>query len=574
MMGRRAIRYLLASWALGGLLVAGGCTNRQYRASADKEVYGAIAGKTPAVPNTERHFTIDQTNAFSLQGLPVSDKMEGSLGPAAASERGAHVLSLEKALATAVKCSRTYQDSREKLYLTALSLTLSRHAFTPLFTAGGTGDYQVQTEEAVALVPDPANPGETKVITSDNLAEQHSLHGTGKVGVEWLIRDVGKISAALTTDFLRFLTGDPRTVTSSALGATFSRPLLRNSAYKTEQENLTQAERDLLYELRSFVSFRKGFSVQVAKAYYGVLGNRDRVRNSFLNLQSSRRTAERTRALASEGRTTQSDLGRLSQQELSAESTWVDAIRSYKRALDDFKFQLGLPVAIQLMLDDRDLQQLTIRHPEIDITNSIRVALAARLDYQNVNDQYADSQRQTVLAADRLKPQLDLVASGGINSVQEIRGFALPDPQRYHWNAGLDVDLPLNRKAERNGYRSALIAEAKAARTVAQRQDEIEQQVRESWRTLEQAKRTYEISEIGVKLAERRVEEQELLAQLGRAKAQDQVDAQNDLANSMNQRTQALVDHTIARLQFWNDMGILFIKENGQWEEPNHAKTK
>ena len=33
------------------------------------------------------------------------------------------------------------------------------------------------------------------------------------------------------------------------------------------------------------------------------------------------------------------------------------------------------------------------------------------------------------------------------------------------------------------------------------------------------------------------------------------------------QRTQALVTHTIARLQFWNNMGILYIKENGQWEE-------
>src|SRR5205814_3384712 len=47
-----------------------------------------------------------------------------------------------------------------------------------------------------------------------------------------------------------------------------------------------------------------------------------------------------------------------------------------------------------------------------------------------------------------------------------------------------------------------------------------------------------------VKIAERRVEEQNLLAELGRAKAQDQVDAQNDLVSSKNQRTQALVGHT------------------------------
>jgi outer membrane protein TolC len=77
-----------------------------------------------------------------------------------------------------------------------------------------------------------------------------------------------------------------------------------------------------------------------------------------------------------------------------------------------------------------------------------------------------------------------------------------------------------------------------------------------------------------VKLAERRVEEQELLSEVGRAKAQDQVDAQNDLINSKNQRTQALVTHTIARLQFWNNMGILYIKDNGQWEDIQSAKAQ
>ena len=77
-----------------------------------------------------------------------------------------------------------------------------------------------------------------------------------------------------------------------------------------------------------------------------------------------------------------------------------------------------------------------------------------------------------------------------------------------------------------------------------------------------------------VRIAERRVEEQNLLAELGRAKAQDQVDAQNDLIASKNQLTQALVTHTIARLQFWNNLGILYVKDHGQWEEIQDAKAE
>ena len=430
----------------------------------------------------------------------------------------------------------------------------------------------MQTEQTTGYVPDPVT-GQIVPVLSDNLAEQQSVHATGSAGVSWLIRDIGKITAAFTTDFLRYLAGSPSTLTSSQIGATLTRPLLRNAGYKADKENLTQAERDLLYQLRDFVRFRKDFSVQIASAYYGVLGNRDAVRNSFLNFQSSRRAGDRTRALAAEGRTTQSDLGRIEQQELSAESSWIGAIRIYQRALDDFKIQLGIPVETKLVLNDRELQELKIRHPDIKVAEAIEVALAARLDYQNARDQLADSGRKVMLAADQFKPQLDLTASAGFASPQATRGFALPDPARYNWNAGMNLDLPLEKTAERNNYRAALIAQQRSARAVDQQRDEIELQMRDSWRTLEQARRAYQISEIGVKLAERRVEEQELLAELGRAKALDQVDAQNSLLSSKDQLTQALVAHTVARLQFWDNMGILYIKDNGQWQEPNKAGT-
>ena len=42
----------------------------------------------------------------------------------------------------------------------------------------------------------------------------------------------------------------------------------------------------------------------------------------------------------------------------------------------------------------------------------------------------------------------------------------------------------------------------------------------------------------------------------------------------LTQLTQAMVSHTVARLQFWRDLGILFIKENGRWEDVDHAKIQ
>ena len=556
------MKWLARSCFFPGLLLAvaaTGCTANHYRRSADKAAYGVIGQKAPLVKNMDTSFTIEQTNAIALGSLPVVTNVVDFLGPDGEGERGARILRLEDALNIAIHYSRSYQSRKEQLYLSALSLTLARHQFTPIFSASGNAAYNVTATESATL--------------SDHFVEDRSVSANGSVGESWLIRDVGRITTAFTADFLRFVTGDPRLATSSKLSATFVRPLWRDAGFKQEMENLTQAERDLLYGLRDFTQFRKDFSVGIASAYYNVLGNRDAVRNSYLNLQSSHQNADRTRALAQEGRVTGTDLGRQEQQELTAESSWINAVRSYKQALDNFKIQLGFKVDANLVLDDGELEALQIHHPDISVNDSIQLALASRLNYMTIKDQVEDAERKVKVAQNFLKPQVDLFANASLVS-DPAKNYSLPDPQRYAWNAGLNVDPGLDRTSERNSYRAALIARNLAARTLEEQEDQIKLQVRDSWRTLDQAKRNYEISEVGVHIAERRVEEQGLLAEWGRSKAQDQVDAQNALIDSKNQRTQALVTHTIARLQFWNNMGILYIKDNGQWEEVQNAKTK
>jgi len=551
-------------WPVLSLLLAAlalaGCSAAHYRASADKAAYGAIQEKTPLVKNMEPDFTIEpKTNAFDLGSFPVVTNVVDYLGESGEAERGAIRLSLADALKIGVNKSRSYQSRKEDLYLSALSLSLIRHEFTPIFSAAGQAKY------APAAVESPP--------MSDNFVEERAVSAGGAVRESWLIRDVGRITSAFTTDFLRFLNGDPRLTTSSRLSATFVRPLWRNAGFMREMEALTQGERDLLYALRDFTQFRKDFSVRIATTYYTVLGNRDVARNSYLNMQSSRKNADRTRALALEGRVAGTDLGRQEQQELTAESSWINAVRNYRQALDNFKIQLGLQVDANIVLDDQELNDLSIQNPDLTVDDSIQLALAARLDYMTVKDKLDDSVRKVGVAENQLKPSVDFFINGRIDT-DPSRAAVLPEPQRYQWSTGLDVDPGLDRTAERNVYAAVLIARNRAARTLEEQEDQIKLQVRDNWRTLDQAKRNFEISEIGVRLAERRVEEQSLLAEWGRSKAQDQVDAQNALIDSKNQQVQALVTHTIARLQFWNNLGILYIKANGQWEKVQHASLE
>lgn len=516
----------------------------------------------------DRRFTIEETNAVSFDQLRLATNSVEFLGAEGAAEVGAHVLSLEEALNIGVKHSRTYQNRKEQLYLSALSLTLARNQFTPIFTGRAQGAHQTTTEEVRVVVD--AITGQPRVLAAEDalLVEQHRVTEQNQLGASLLLATGARISAAFTTDFLRYVSGDPRAFTSSQLGATVVQPLWRGRGYKVTMENLTQSERNMLYALRDFTRYRKDFSVQVATAFYNVLQNRDTVLNNWLGLQSFRKSAERSRSFVQEGRTKLSELGRLEQEELASEAAWISAVRAYKQSLDTFKILIGVPISENLVLDSGDLDSLRILHPAIKVEDAIALALTMRLDYLTAKDSREDAARKVDVAADALKAQVDLVASAGVNSGPGLgRGFVLPDFERYRWDAGLNVDLPFERTAQRNSYRTALITSKQAEREMVNLEDNIRLQVREGWRSLDQAKRNYEISELRVKLSERRVEEQDLLSELGRGVAKDQVDAQNDLVSAKNQRTQALVAHTIARLQFWNSTGILYIKENGKWEE-------
>ncbi|MEO5801949.1 MAG: TolC family protein [Verrucomicrobiota bacterium] len=548
------MRYRNLAPLLCVLLIFGACSTKHYRKSADKEAAAVIAQKTPAVPNMDTHFSIEVLEKLTLADLPVAEKIEEFFGAEGEAEKGAGIISMEKALEIGVKHSRTYQSRKELLYLQALELTLARHNYTPIFSGGSQATYS-STRNAV-----------------DSLTEDRSVSVRSGVGVDWLLRTGGRVAADFSTDFLRYVAGDPRAVSSSLLVGTFSQPLLRGAGYKIALENLTQAERNLLYALRDFTRFRKEFSVEIASAYYGVLQNRDAVRNSWRGFQNFKSNVEREKAFTEEGLRPQAALDQIKQAQLQTETRWINAVRSYRQSLDRYKIQLGLPVNAHVILDDLELEQLKILHPTVGVDEATKVALETRLDLYNEREQAQDATRKIKVAANSLRTKLDLVGSASVGGAGGS-GFANPDFDRYGWSAGLDLDLPLDRKAQRNSYRAALITNERAARELQLAIDNIKLQINDGWRNLDQAKRNFEISEIGVELAARRVEEQELRAELGRGTARDLVDAQNDLINSKNERTTALVGHTIARLNFWRDMGILMIKDNGQWEELSNAEN-
>lgn len=587
------------------LAIGSGCSTTRYREAADKEAYATIEEKANDVPNMEKDFSIEEpSESLSLDGLPTIEKADPAMGEAAQLEVGAPIVTLERALALAVQRNRNYQGAKERLYLQALDLTLARHNFDPVFS----GRLRSELSRRAQVVSEPSTfssaleqagiaIGALETLTgqtADTLRQyadliessgaelgldsprqeidgERTVDGSASVGFDLLLKGGGRIALDLTTNFLRYLMGSGADGSASSITATFTQPLLRGAGKDVAAERLTQAERDLLYALREFVRFRKDFSVEICSQYYGVLRERDVVRNTYESYLNFQKSAERERAFADEGRRTQAELGRLEQAQLSAENSWVNALRRYKESLDRFKIQLGLSTDGKLALDDRELALLReqgLKHPTLADEGAVEVALVTRLDLYTERDRVADSERRVRVAANSLKPGLDLIASASADTDGQNRPANF-DFQQGEWSLGADVDLPFDRKSERNSYRASLIAHEQALRNLSLAEDNVKLQVRAAWRNLDQARRNYDVALKGVQLNQRRVEEQSLLAELGRATVLNQVDAQQDLTSAQNDLTAALVAHNIARLEFWRDMGILYIKENGKWEEVN-----
>jgi outer membrane protein TolC len=117
--------------------------------------------------------------------------------------------------------------------------------------------------------------------------------------------------------------------------------------------------------------------------------------------------------------------------------------------------------------------------------------------------------------------------------------------------------LPLDRVAQRNTYRAALISLEHARRSYVNTQQQIVADMRSIIRQVHSAESTLEIDRLGIALAEQRVEyANELLAE-GKAAALDVVDAQQSLLSAQDSFEQARANLQVQDLQFLRSTGTL-----------------
>lgn len=555
-----------------------GCTGKVLRKKTDRQVFGIVRSHLNQVPNAGEHLlTVTPPLPVALEQLDKNAQTQDFLGDRKQIEQGARVMSLAHSLDLAVHHNRSYLGEKEGVYLTALSLALTRYSYSPIAAAAGSGSEtrtQVETTVKPAVTQQLVQPDGT-VTTAiiapavNDFITQATQQTRGNVGFAMLGRAGTQIALDLATDFTRFLTGDLKRISDSKLALTVSQPLLRGAGRLGAREPLTQAERDSLYSIRTFTQYRKSFAVDIAAAYYQTLQSREAARNAYVayvNFAGDKGVLETAVALAEADKRTKSSLGQLRQAELTYKRRWISAIQNYESQLDTLKIELGIPVTEKLILDQNDFQRLEIIHPTETVEAAIEVALKSRLDLQNTRDALADATRKVKVAEQNLLPGINVGFNYGIVSDPGSTKTNI-DGRRRTVTPFLDVDPNLDRRAERMDVRAAEIAEQRARRALELAEENVRKEVRASWRGLELAKKQYEIAQQDIRQSEERLALERELTAVDQGTPRDLIEAQAAMINARDFNNAALIAHTVARLGFYRDMGILFIRNDGAWED-------
>jgi hypothetical protein len=234
------------------LLAAWDAENRAEAAAESKKT--EAAGEKPPIragaePGTqgkgEKPAQDKPQEQKSLAAAPSSGQITTSLSTPPGAPRP-YLLKLEQTVELGLINSREYQDARENLYMTALPVATERFSFAAQFFAFGQAVRQWAGSQ-------------TNSVPRNNWAL------SSNVGFSKLFSTGALLLADFANQTVFGLTGFGRSLSSqSTINLDLIQPLLRGGGRAVTLEPLTQAERNLLYEIRTFARFRKEFYVSIA----------------------------------------------------------------------------------------------------------------------------------------------------------------------------------------------------------------------------------------------------------------------------------------------------------------------
>ncbi len=362
------------------LAALAGCTRSYYRRSADRETFAAVQerNRDPRWTSPLSIYTPPESRLFdpykpdrppmppddpaAHRYMHCADGRRGSIhwhkdgdaptiedpnwrGFLPLDENGAVLLTPDRAVELGVLDSREYQRQREDLYLSALALTFNRFEFDvqwfllndTLWTHFGSGP-----------------------------TEQNTLTTTTNFGFTKLFPAGGQLLVDFANTYMWQFKGPTQTSTLSNISYSFIQPILRNFGRCVRMEALTEGERVLLYQLRTFARFRKTYAFDIAtNGYLRLLSLEQQVRNQQANLASFEQNLRLHEALFVSGIVSSVKVDQAYQGVQQAQLGLIQAEATLETQRDVYKITLGLPPLLPVTLDDSVLNPFQLTDPAL-----------------------------------------------------------------------------------------------------------------------------------------------------------------------------------------------------------------
>lgn len=502
---------------------------------ADRAAYGNIMASQKIGLGDSAPFTIDDEAGREVRKMLELDR----------TKEEPTLLSLSDALGIAISSSRSYQTRKETLFIQALYLTEVQKDFDLNYNGRAEADTSFSTY---------------KDGSTETFGDRGANSGVD-LGVTRKLASGARMTLNFSQNMLRYFTNPDTSDSNNALTFNIIQPLLNGFGPLVTKEPLRQAERDMVYAARDFKRYQQDFVIDISSQFYAALRTRDQMVNERNNYESTIANREQSESYAKAGRIADFQAAQARQSELNAADRWTIARAAYDRALDDFRFTLGLPIDLNVEPDPSELSVLEKRGlVDVDITLPVAMdsAISNRLDLINEREKVEDKDRKVEIQQRNFLPKLDV-------SYTAQKQFDSSDGTDISQNMGVGLELPFDWTEKRNSFRIAQINYEREKRNLESNESDVARSVRDLWRKLESNRSVYANRLLSVKLAIRRVENTTLLLNQGKALTRDLLDAQSDLLSARNEATASLVDYTITRLRFWNAIERFEIDPKGMW---------
>ncbi len=213
--------------------------------------------------------------------------------------------------------------------------------------------------------------------------------------------------------------------------------------------------------------------------------------------------------------------------------------------------------------------QMGLPEVELEVTDAMLTALVQRLDLMNERGLLADSWRRVKLAGDDLRSVLNLSASHSLRTDRNLPfDFDFDDSRT---DVRLSLDLPLNRRAQRNRYRESLIRYQAQRRQLMQFEDTIKFEIRDELRNLQQNRVQYPISVTQAALAAEQAISVQLQLDLGiqSVRETDLLDALQASREALSAVANSRIGYLVQRARFILDLELMQLDESGYWPQIN-----